>query len=60
MPKPDREAWVREIRDQCVRADVPLFFKQWGGATPKSGGRLIDGREWSEIPRAIRPRSNMG
>jgi protein gp37 len=42
--------WVREVRDQCVRADVAFFFKQWGGLRPKSGGRTLDGREWSEFP----------
>jgi len=41
---------VRSVRDQCVAAGVPFFFKQWGGQTPKSGGRLLDGREWSEYP----------
>lgn len=30
-----------------------FFFKQWGGRTPKSGGRLLDGREWSEYPRTL-------
>lgn len=43
-------AWVLEIRDQCVAAGVPFFFKQWGGRTPKAGGRLLDGREWNEMP----------
>jgi len=42
--------WVRGIRDQCVRARVPFFFKQWGGFTSKSGGRRLDGRVWSEMP----------
>ena len=42
--------WVRDIRDQCLTAGVPFFFKQWGGSTPKAGGRLLDGREWNEIP----------
>lgn len=42
--------WIREIRDQCHRAGVAFFFKQWGGIRPKSGGRSLDGREWSELP----------
>lgn len=49
-PKPIGETWVREIRDQCVRAGVALFFKQWGGPRPKSGGRTLDGRTWDEMP----------
>jgi protein gp37 len=44
--------WVRDIRDQCRRKKVAFFFKQWGGFRPKSGGRELDGREWSEFPRA--------
>lgn len=43
--------WVREIRDQCVRAQVPFFFKQWGGTNKKKTGRLLDARTWDELPR---------
>lgn len=42
--------WVREIRDSCERCDVPFFFKQWGGRTPKAGGRLLDGVTHDEMP----------
>jgi len=42
--------WAREIRDACRNQEVPFFFKQWGGFRPKSGGRTLDGREWSEYP----------
>jgi len=48
--RPMNPAWVREIRDQCVEVGVPFFFKQWGGATPKAGGRHLDGRFWNEMP----------
>jgi protein gp37 len=48
--RPIREEWVRDLRDQCTTAHVAFFFKQWGGATPKAGGRLLDGREWDEMP----------
>lgn len=47
--KPDPD-WIRDLRDQCVSADVPFFFKQWGGPISKSGGRLLDGRTWDEMP----------
>lgn len=46
-----RVEWAREIRDQCILQNVPFFFKQWGGLRPKSGGRLLDGREWNELPK---------
>lgn len=46
-----QEEWVQRIRDDCLDADVPFFFKQWGGKTSKAGGRDLDGRIWSEMPR---------
>jgi len=42
--------WVIELRDRCHRAGVAFFFKQWGGRTPKSGGRILAGRTWDELP----------
>lgn len=42
--------WVREIRDNATAAAVPFFHKQWGGRTPKAGGRLLDGLVWGEMP----------
>lgn len=44
--------WVTDIRDQCNSADVPFFFKQWGGTNKKKAGRLLEGRTWSEVPLA--------
>jgi protein gp37 len=52
--RPIRPEWVRAIRDQCADARVAFFFKQWGGRTPKSGGRTLDDREWSEMPKQRR------
>lgn len=45
--------WARGLRDLCTREDVAFFWKQWGGRTSKSGGRLLDGEEWSEYPVAL-------
>ncbi len=45
------EPWAIEIRDLCRKAKVAFFFKQWGGVRPKSGGRLLKGREWSQYPK---------
>jgi protein gp37 len=50
--RPIHLEWVREVRDQCQAQKVAFFFKQWGGIRPKSGGRELDGREWSEFPQA--------
>jgi protein gp37 len=48
--RPIKENWVSSIRDQCQKVGVAFFHKQWGGRTPKSGGRLLDGRTWDEMP----------
>jgi protein gp37 len=48
--RPMAAQWAREIRDQCIAAGVPFFFKQWGGRTPKAGGRVLDRRTWDEMP----------
>jgi protein gp37 len=49
--RPLHPAWVAEIRDRCADQNVPFFFKQWGGRTPKAGGRELDGRVWDELPQ---------
>jgi len=48
--RPMNEEWVRAIRDACLQAAVPFFFKQWGGTRKKQAGRELDGRIWSELP----------
>ncbi|MFG2343686.1 DUF5131 family protein [Streptomyces phaeochromogenes] len=45
-----KEEWAVEILDICRQGDVPFFFKQWGGSTPKAGGRELLGSIWSEYP----------
>lgn len=51
--RPMAEEWAAEIRNQCQAAKVAFFFKQWGGPRPKSGGRLLGGREWNEYPNVL-------
>ncbi len=46
-----RPEWITGLRDQCVSANVPFFFKQWGGTNKKKTGRLLEGRTWDEMPR---------
>ena len=48
--RPVDPAWVTGIRDRCAAGQVPFFFKQWGGRTPKDGGRELDGSTWSQMP----------
>lgn len=48
--RPILKEWVDEVKDQCLAANVPFFFKQWGGFNKKKTGRLLDGRVWNQIP----------
>jgi protein gp37 len=52
--RPMNPAWAHGICDQCRRARVPFFFKQVGGRTPSTGGRLLDDREWNQVPTVER------
>jgi protein gp37 len=51
--RPCHPDWVRDLRDRCQAADVAFFLKQWGGRTPKAGGRELDGRAWDEMPALL-------
>jgi protein gp37 len=55
--RPMQPEWAIQVRDQCIDARVPFFFKQWGGLRPKQGGRELDGREWNELPGTTNARS---
>jgi protein gp37 len=48
--RPVMQEWVTQIRDQCLAAKVPFFFKQWGGVHKKRAGRELEGRTWDEMP----------
>lgn len=63
--RPMDRSWTLILRDQCVQAGVPFFFKQWGEWAPggpgpdgspqrrvgkKAAGRLLAGVEWSQFP----------
>ncbi len=48
--RPMRGEWALALRDQCAAAGTAFFFKQWGGRTPKAGGRELDGRTWDAMP----------
>jgi protein gp37 len=50
--------WVLDIRDQCRRAGVAFFFKQWGGTNKKRAGRILDGQTWDEMPEVPQTRDS--
>jgi protein gp37 len=52
--RPVNIEWIRELRDACAENGVAFFFKQWGGRTPKSGGRKLDGETFDELPGQLR------
>ncbi len=49
-PRPMKEKWVTNIKDQCKKAEVAFFFKQWGGTNKKKAGRMLEGQTWDEMP----------
>ena len=51
--RPMNAEWVTSIRDQCLRANVRFFFKQWGGFQKKRAGRELEGRTWDEMPELV-------
>jgi protein gp37 len=53
--RPVAAKWIRQSRNGCGRQSVPFFIKQWGRPTPKSEGRMLDGRTWDEMPLAMSP-----
>ncbi|MEX1013640.1 MAG: phage Gp37/Gp68 family protein [Candidatus Paceibacterota bacterium] len=49
-PRPMKPEWVIDIKTECENADVPFFFKQWGGRNKKKNGRTLMKRTWDEMP----------
>jgi protein gp37 len=49
-PRPMKADWVLDIQEQCRKADVPFFFKQWGGRNKKANGRMLNGRTYDARP----------
>ena len=55
--RPPQEEWFLELRDKSVSANIPFFFKQWGGTNKKKTGRLLEGQTWSEFPETEKSQS---
>lgn len=49
-PRPIKEEWVIDIKEQCLKADVAFYFKQWGGTNKKKNGRLLEGKKYDKLP----------
>jgi protein gp37 len=52
-PRPIKEEWVIDIKEQCHTADVAFYFKQWGGTNKKKNGRLLDGSRYDKMPQLL-------
>jgi protein gp37 len=50
-----KEKWVIDILEKCHSANVPFFFKQWGGRSKKKSGRLLKGKTWDQMPSSAIP-----
>lgn len=51
--RPMHEAWALGVRDACIEARTPFFFKQWGGVRKKAAGRELQQRVWDQMPCAV-------
>lgn len=49
--RPMEPDWVLQIKEQCTKADVPFFFKQWGGVRKSAAGRKLKGRTYDDMPK---------
>jgi protein gp37 len=52
--RPMSPCWVEEIRDLCLKFEIPFFFKQWGGYNKKKNGRILNGLTWDEMPTPVK------
>ncbi|MBL8950444.1 MAG: phage Gp37/Gp68 family protein, partial [Myxococcaceae bacterium] len=57
LARPMDAAWATDLRDQCAKAGVAFFFKQWGGKNKKKAGRVLDGKTYDAMPSAAAPTS---
>ena len=49
--RPMKPEWVVDIKNQCLKAGVPFFFKQWGGTNKRKNGRQLEGKYWNQKPK---------
>jgi protein gp37 len=54
-PRPMKEEWAIDIKEQCRTAGVAFYFKQWGGRNKKKAGRLLDGKKFDMMPQMFEP-----
>lgn len=52
-PRPIKEEWIIEIKEQCEKAGTAFYFKQWGGTNKKEAGRLLQGKRYDQMPEMV-------
>lgn len=52
-PRPMEEEWVIDIKEQCQKANIAFYFKQWGGTNKKKNGRILNGKKYDEMPELL-------
>src|ERR1035437_1249938 len=52
-PRPIKEEWVIDIKEQCKNTGVAFYFKQWGGTNKKKAGRLLEGKRYDKMPKKL-------
>ena len=52
-PRPMDEKWVIDIKEQCQKANVAFYFKQWGGTNKKKAGKVLEGKVYNQMPVII-------
>lgn len=52
-PRPIKEEWIVEIKEQCEKAGTAFYFKQWGGTNKKEAGRLLQGKRYDQMPEMV-------
>lgn len=54
-----KKEWVLDVKHQCEKANVPFFFKQWGGVNKKKSGRILEGRTYDNMPKVFDNKQNL-
>jgi len=52
-PRPIKEEWILDIKEQCLKMNVAFYFKQWGGTNKKKAGKILEGKVFNAMPNII-------
>jgi len=52
-PRPIKEEWAINIKEQCQKSNTAFYFKQWGGTNKKKAGKILEGKVYNQMPEII-------